>query len=65
MGRLISIAKAASLMVKRWPVIRHVRWLYYHACMQRHYAKWAERGFHDGNKPHDLCVLDAIWRGEI
>lgn len=49
--------------MKRWPVIRHVRWL----AASLAFAYWWDR-FGKENwltpNPADLRYLDAIWRGE-
>jgi hypothetical protein len=30
--------------MKRWPIIRHVRWLYLSWQVERHYAMWQQIG---------------------
>ena len=50
--------------MSRWPIIRHVRWLYGVWCVRRHYAMWAQLGMLPSNADRDYAVLDAIWRGD-
>ena len=51
--------------MKRWPIIRHIRWLYGSWAVQRYARKWARAGIGLGvPNESDLRVLDAIWRGE-
>lgn len=50
--------------MKRWIVIRHLRYFYNKWQVLRWYDMWAEMGMHSGNMEHDIRVLDAIWRGE-
>ncbi len=51
-------------MMKRWPIIRHVRWLILSYRVERHYQLWRTLGMLPINRKHDDDVLDAIWRGE-
>ena len=51
-------------MLKRLPIIRHVRWLIWAWRVERHYAMWRELGSLPAYREHDDRVLDAIWRGE-
>ncbi len=55
---------AATVVMKCWPIIRHMRWLYYRVQIERWYAAWGQLGMHDGNKQSDLKVLTKIWKGE-
>lgn len=50
--------------MKRLPIIRHIRWLYYTWQVRRHYAMWASMGAMPWNYSEDKKALDAIWRGE-
>lgn len=50
--------------MKRWPIIRHVRYFIGLYRVHRHYAIWASMGSLPVNIDHDYAVLDAIWRGE-
>jgi hypothetical protein len=50
--------------MKRWPLIRHVRWLILARRVEQHYRLWASLGMLPVNRHHDDAVLDAIWRGE-
>lgn len=49
----------------RWPVVRHLRY-YFHAYRCYRFAQWCgQRGLGLGHpNPHDLAVLEAIWKGE-
>ena len=51
-------------MLKRLPIIRHVRWLYWAWQVEKHYAMWAQLGSLPLYRDRDEAVLDAIWRGE-
>ncbi len=50
--------------MKRWPIIRHVRWLLHLSAVIEHYQFYRSLGLHSGNLKHDMEVLDMIWRGE-
>lgn len=51
--------------MKRWPVIRHIRWLYLSWCVQRWTQRWAELvGCFPIPNENDLRYLDAVWKGE-
>jgi hypothetical protein len=51
-------------MIRRLPIIRHIRWLYYSIKVEQHYAMWRDLGMLPVYREHDDAVLDAIWRGE-
>lgn len=51
-------------MIKRLPVIRHIRWLYLSWQVERHYEGMLPTWRSLGNRQIDDAVLDAIWRGE-
>lgn len=49
----------------RWPVVRHIRWLWGSWRVHRHAAMCAGVGLGLGvPNESDLRVLDAIWYGE-
>jgi len=50
-------------MVKRWPIIRHIRWLYLQA---RFLHWWNTVGRHFGAvmNESDLDYLEKVWRGD-
>ena len=49
----------------RWPVIRHIRWLWGTFQVNRHARIWSSVGIGLGHiNPSDRAVLDAIWKGE-
>ena len=51
--------------MKRWPIIRHVRYFYLRYRVHQHYDMWrAATGALPVNIQSDYDVLDAIWRGE-
>lgn len=50
--------------MKRFPIIRHMRWLYLSWRVEQHYAAWRKLGMLPSNRDSDDAVLDAIWRGE-
>lgn len=47
-----------------WPVIRHIRYLWYLRQVNRHYANWRRLGYLPVNSEHDYEILDQIWKGE-
>ncbi len=49
--------------MKRWPIIRHVRWFYLN---WRFVCWWNGLGRHLGAVPNDadLEYLDRVWEGE-
>lgn len=49
--------------MKRWPIIRHLRWLYHYYGF---YTWWHQVGQHLGAfpSPYDLQFLDDIWEGK-
>jgi hypothetical protein len=51
--------------MKRWLVIRHMRWLILSWKVERHYAMWQELGMLPVHRHFDDEVLDAVWRGEL
>jgi hypothetical protein len=54
----------AGMLMSRWPVIRHLRWLILAHRVNRHYAMWSDLGYLPVHAQHDIDVLNAIWRGE-
>jgi len=50
--------------MKRWPIIRHVRYFYYKYKMLEHYDMWRKLGSLPVYIDKDIEVLDEIWRGE-
>jgi hypothetical protein len=50
--------------VRRLPVIRHLRWLYWSRKVDQHYAMWMQLGSLPVNRHLDEAYLDRIWRGE-
>ncbi len=50
--------------MKRWPIIRHVRWFYFRIQVNRHYWRWGELGYLPINSASDEAQLLRIWRGE-
>jgi hypothetical protein len=50
--------------MKRWPIIRHVRYFYLRYKVNRHYDFWLSLGKLPVHADRDYAVLDAIWRGE-
>lgn len=51
--------------MRRLPIIRHLRWLYYSWKVEQHYTMWHQiNGSLPVNRWQDEQVLDAIWRGE-
>lgn len=52
-------------MIKRWPIIRHIRFYYLRYRVFRYAAMWGSMGIGVGGpNPSDLEHLDRIWRGE-
>lgn len=50
--------------MKRWPLVRHVRWLVLTIAVRRHYNHWRQLGYLPVNAQSDYEVLDRIWRGD-
>ena len=50
--------------MKRWPIIRHVRYFYWCYRVNQHYDSWGMLGSLPVYIGRDYEVLDAIWRGE-
>lgn len=51
--------------MKRWPIIRHIRWFIGSWLVWRHARRWGSLGIGLGvPNESDLRVLDAIWRGD-
>lgn len=63
-GMLGLIDELASQLLKRLPIIRHARWLYWAWQVEKHYVMWAQLGSLPIYRDRDQGVLDAIWRGE-
>ena len=51
--------------MKRWPIIRHIRWYLLAREVDRHYALWRKLGYLPFHRGHDEEILDKVWRGEI
>ena len=49
--------------IKRWPIIRHLRWLWYSWQLARWMQFWSRAGLTLPNI-HDLEYLNRVWRGE-
>lgn len=49
--------------MKRWPVIRHLRYCWHRSRMEAWYALWASYGYVVRAESDD-DTLNAIWRGE-
>lgn len=50
--------------MKRWPIIRHIRWLILLYRVNRHYAVWLELGYLPVHADQDYAHLERIRRGE-
>lgn len=51
--------------MKRWPIIRHIRWLYYDWRVHQHAATWGSIGIGLGHpNQSDLDYLKLIWEGK-
>lgn len=50
--------------MSKWPIIRHIRYLYHRHQVARHYAMWQSLGSLPVYAAHDMEALDEIWRGE-
>ena len=55
--------KTDKLQWKRWPIIRHIRWLWMKGLLENHYSVTRD-GVQPTNRAHDKAVLDKIWKGE-
>jgi hypothetical protein len=51
--------------MKRWPVVRHIRYWLAVGRVNRHYDLYLSIGMLPVNAQSDYGVCDAIWRGEI
>jgi hypothetical protein len=50
--------------MKRWWIIRHVRYFVLRYKINRHYDHWMQVGYLPVHVQDDYDVLDRIWRGE-
>jgi hypothetical protein len=50
--------------MKRWPLIRHIRYCYLLYRVNQHYAGWMKLGLLPTNAHHDFAILDDIWAGK-
>lgn len=50
--------------MKRWPLIRHVRYFYLLYRVNQHYDRWLRIGYFAFNARHDYAILDDIWEGK-
>lgn len=50
--------------MKRWPLIRHIRYFIGLYRVNRHYEMWSSLGRLPVHRDQDYAVLDAIWRGD-
>jgi hypothetical protein len=60
----ITLQKEPTMKIKRWPIIRHIRWAYHKRRIYQHYALWARLGYLPVNRAIDENHLRAIWRGD-
>ena len=51
--------------MRRWPVIRHIRYFLLLGQVRQHYAMWRKLGCLPVHADHDYAVLDRVWRGEL
>jgi hypothetical protein len=51
-------------ILKRLPIIRHIRYFILAYRVERHYEMWRSLGSLPVNADRDYEVLDRIWRGE-
>lgn len=50
--------------MKRWPIIRHIRWFLLARQVDKHYWYWRRMGYHLTSRALDDAALDMVWRGE-
>jgi hypothetical protein len=50
--------------MKRWPIIRHLRWLYWSWQVEREWRVWVRLGLPALDRSVDRAMLDQIWMGE-
>lgn len=50
--------------MKRWPIIRHVRYFWLRRRMNQHYDMWSQLGYLPVNVERDYAILDRIWEGK-
>jgi hypothetical protein len=51
--------------MKRWPIIRHIRWMCATYRVNKWYENWEKLGYLPVNAQHDYDHCDRIWRGEL
>lgn len=51
-------------VVKRAPVIRHIRAMWASYQVERHYSAWSSIGFFPARRDEDERHILRIWRGE-
>lgn len=50
--------------MKRWPIIRHIRYYYYVYKVNQHYDMWRDLGYLPVYVQHDIDALNEIWSGK-
>jgi hypothetical protein len=50
--------------MRRWPIIRHIRWLRAWIRVEQWYAEWARLGYLPVHRAEDDAVLLRIWSGK-
>lgn len=50
--------------MKKWPIIRHIRYFYWCYKLQKHVNMCSKLGIGSYAHENDLLVLKAIWDGE-
>jgi hypothetical protein len=51
--------------MKRWPLVRHVRYFVHVYRMNKHYDFWRSLGYLPVNIEHDEKILQDIWDGKL
>lgn len=50
--------------MKRWPIIRHIRFFYLRYRVNQHYEMWGKVGMLPVHIQKDYAILNKVWAGE-
>jgi hypothetical protein len=50
--------------MKKWPIIRHLRYFFLSASLARHVRRYSKQGYLPLAQKHDLDYLRDVWQGK-